>query len=169
MRTCMLNCCRPLIRPTWDSEAQKTYSAFHIVFSSKPFFVDVLFLFEVSGIFRRACGDMFPVVVEKCSNLQFINFASAIFRKISEWVSICCQGYQSATPDSKRFPGDRFGCEGNQQRSWLQRGILIKNPMAAFECPCQNHSNFWDNYNTFTLYCICIYIIYTNIIYIYTL
>lgn len=90
MRTCMLNCCRPLIRPTWDSEAQKTCSAFHIGFFQRAVFCRCFISFWGFSIFRRACGDMFPIVVEKCWNLQFIH-ASAIFRKISEWNSFAAR------------------------------------------------------------------------------
>lgn len=170
MRTCMLNCCRPLIRPTWDSEAQKTYSAFHIGFFQRAVFCRCFISFWGFSIFRRACGDMFPIVAEKCWNLQFINFASAIFRKISEWVFICCQGYQSATPDSKRFPADRFGVrsEGNQQRYDSRRGFLSKIRWRLLSVHVKTIQIFGTT--TILLHILYMYIyIYKYNIYIYTL
>ena len=93
MRTCMLNCCRPLIRPTWDSEAQKTYSAFQVVFffPASRFFVDVLCLFEVSGIFRRAVGTCFLLLWKNVPIFSWLILLQPIFRKISEWNSFAAR------------------------------------------------------------------------------
>ena len=173
MRTCMLNCCRPLIRPTWDSEAQKTYSAFQVVFffSSEPFFCRCFMSFWGFRHFSQSCGDMFPVVVEKCANLQLINFASAYLQE-DFWVKlICCQGYQSATPDSKRFPGDRFGCEGNQQRYDSRRRDLIRIGFLSkirwqIECHVKTIQIFGTT--TILLHILYMYNIYIYL-YIYTL
>lgn len=103
------------------------------------------------GHVSYCCGKMLESSVHPCFSHLQEDF----------WVKlICCQGYQSATPDSKRFPGDRFGCEGNQQR-YDSRGGFLSKIRWLIEC----HVKTIQIFGTTT---ILLHILYMYI-YIYTL